>query len=230
MPTKDEAQSPLPYGQCPQRDRVRKVGRIGSLFCTLTLALSAVAAVIASVFLYFKTNDPRTPVLRGLFDSAGMQHPVIVALSMLTLVTWVYALWILRRLFVEFSRGIVLSVRNAQAICWLGVITIFGMFSFTPSDGKGQEAPKVWSKTGTSLGSVSVTASEYVNHRAPLVSFSVNGTMTSTGEETPSEGGLVKKFSVGFYVEYLLVGMLLLAVGWGLEQGVALQEEQDLTI
>jgi hypothetical protein len=54
--------------------------------------------------------------------------------------------------------------------------------------------------------------------------------MTSAGEETPSEGGLVKKFSVGFYVEYLLVGMLLLAVGWGLEQGVALQEEQDLTI
>ncbi len=71
---------------------------------------------------------------------------------------------------------------------------------------------------------------KYVNHRAPLVSFSVNGAMTSAGEETPSEGGLVKKLSVGFYVEYLLVGMLLLAVGWGLEQGVALQEEQDLTI
>ena len=230
MLTKDEAQTPLPHGQCPQRDRVRKVGRIGSLFCTLTLALFAVAAVIASVFLYFKTNDPRTPVLRGLFDSAGMQHPVIVALSMLTLVTWVYALWILRRLFVEFSRGIVFSVRNARAICWLGVITIFGMFSFNASDGKSQEALKGLSKTGASLESVSVTVSENVNHRAPRVSFGMKKTVTAAGEETPSEGGLFEKISVGFDVEYLLFGLLLLAVGWGLEQGVALQKEQDLTI
>ena len=207
MPTKDEAQTPLPHGQCPQRDRVRKVGRIGSLLCTLTLALMAVGAVIVSGFLYF---NPRFPVLRGLLDSAGIKNPVIVvkdpvidALSMLTLATWVSALWILRRLFVEFSQGIVLSVRNARAICWLGVITIFGMFSFNPS------------------GEV---------HRAPLVSFSASGKMYSAGEETPSEGGLSEKFSGGFYVEYLLVGLLLLAVGWGLEQGVALQEEQDLTI
>jgi len=230
MFTKDEAQTPLPHGQCPQRDRVRKVGRIGSLFCTLTLALIAAVAVIVSVFLYFKTNDPRTLELRGRFDSAGIQHPVIVALSMLTLATWVYAFWILRRLFVEFSRGIVLSVRNARAICMLGVITTFLMFSFNASDGKGQEAPKGLSKTGASLESVSVTAFKNVNHRAPSVSFSMKRPVTSAGEETPSEGGLFEEFSVGFDVEYLLVGLLLLAVGWGLEQGVALQEEQDLTI
>ena len=227
MPTKDEAQTPLPHGQCPQRDRVRKVGRIGTLLCTLTLALIAVAAVIASGVLYFKTNDPRPLELRVLF---GKQHPVIVALSMLTLATWVYALWILRRLFVEFSQGIVLSVRNARAICWLGVITIFGMFSFNASDGKSQEALKGLSKTGASLESVSVTASENVNHRAPRVSFGMKKTVTAAGEETPSEGGLFEKISVGFDVEYLLFGLLLLAVGWGLEQGVALQKEQDLTI
>ena len=104
------------------------------------------------------------------------------------------------------------------------------MFSFNASDGKSQEALKGLSKRGSSLESVSVTASENVNHRAPRFSFGMKKTVSAAGEETPSEGGLFEKISVGFDVEYLLVGLLLLAVGWGLEQGVALQKEQDLTI
>jgi hypothetical protein len=217
-------------GRSPQRDRVQKVGRIGSLLCTLTLVLIAGVAVIVSGVMCFKPNDPQTLELRGLFDSAGIRHPVVVALFLLTLATWVYALCILRRLFLEFSLGIVFSVRNARAICWLGVSTIFEMFSFNASDSEVQEAMKGLSKTEASAEIFAVKVSGNVKDRTPRVGFGMKVTVTSAGEETPLESSLFEKFTVGFDVEYLLVGLLLLAAGWGLEQGVVLQEEQNLII
>jgi hypothetical protein len=233
MLTQDEGQTPSAHGRWPQRDRVRKVGRIGSLLCTLMLIFLAVLAVgVSGAAFYFGLNDPRTMELRGIFVSAGVRNPAMAAMFLLMGATWVYGLWILRRLFLEFSRGIVFSVRNARAICWLGVLTIFGMFSFNPSNSQDVEVLKGQSKTEAPAENVSEKVAAPVNERAPRVgfSYSIKTTVTSAGKETNSKGALFENFTIGFDFEYLLVGLLLLAVGWGLEQGVALQEEQDLTI
>ena len=233
MLTQDKGQTPAAHGRWPQRDRVCKVGRIGSLICSLTLIFLAVlAAGVLGAAFYFGLNDPRTMELRGIFVSAGVRNPVMAAVFLLIGATWVYALWILRRVFLEFSRGIVFSVRNTRALCWLGVLTIFGMFSFNPLDSQSQEVLKGLSNTEVPAEHVSEKVTASLNERAPRIGFSdsIKTTVASAGKETTLKGALFENFTIGFDFEYLLVGLLLLAVGWGLEQGVSLKEEQDLTI
>lgn len=233
MLTQNEGQTPAALGQCPQRDRVRKVGRIGSLLCTLTLILiPVISAILSGASFVWGLNDPRIMELRSIFVSTGVRNPVIASLFLLAWATWMYALWILRRLFLEFSRGVVFSVRNARAICWLGVLAIFGMLSFNVPDNQSEEALRGLSKTEAPAENASQNVTETVNNSAPRAgfSYSVKTTVTPGVRETTSKGALFENFTVEFDFEYLLVGLLLLAIGWGLEQGVALQEEQDLTI
>jgi hypothetical protein len=106
------------------------------------------------------------------------------------------------------------------------------MISFNPSAREGKEPPQGLIRTEAPAESISGNVAPPINEHAPRVgsNVSVKETTNSAAKETSPDGSLFKDFTVGFDVEYLLFGLLLLAIGWGWEKGVALQEEQDLTI
>jgi hypothetical protein len=206
----------------PQRARIQKVGRIGHLLCTLSLALIGIVGGIVVISFVFAPATPLSGRFNLIFDSSGVRTPWGATAFILSGFTWLSAIWILRRLFLEFSHGSIFSLRNARSICLLGVITLCGMLRFDcdlSNIRNERDSPKETAalEEKTPSKGLSITLEKSVSPQTPV--------------ELPiSENPAPKKITIGFDLEYLLAGMLLLAIGWGLEQGVILQEEQDLTV
>jgi len=114
--------------------RIRQIGKVGRICCSILLVVSGLALftwVIGGITGFVKlTNAPSVSI--GEWSYSG---GVTVSNLIITAVWAIWAIgpWLMRRIFVQFTRDEIFTSSTARLIKWLGVWNLVQFFCLNPS-------------------------------------------------------------------------------------------------
>ena len=115
--------------------RIRRIGKIGRILCTILLVFCVLITVL---FLFGLATgsvslNSSFQITKGPWSySAG--KPVTILFAAAWMVINAFApLWLMRRLFVQFTRDEIFTHHTARLIKWLGVWNILQALGFGPT-------------------------------------------------------------------------------------------------
>lgn len=117
-------------------NRLRTIGQVGRVLCTIILAMAVVALILGALCVLQADHVAFQFGIIALGESTGLWGKVAVIAADAAL--WIFvvlAVWMARRLFANFVRGNVLTFANGRLLRWMGVWCFFAAAPVLAPDG-----------------------------------------------------------------------------------------------